>query len=318
MDDKNAQKRYILTVTLNPAVDTIFILRCEGGVSRIKKQVRSAGGKGINVSRAVNDFGMSTLSTGIIGGVNGHAICQLADHAKINNQFYPAVCESRNNIMLFIPVGKSRERVFPKTPAISRKEYEGFQRLYKKLLDKAEMVVLSGSVLKGVPTDVYAELIKIARRLNVPVFLDAGQGALREGLKENPDFIKPNRRETEELFRIKIGTLNDAYKAVLRLRKFKVENIFLSLGPDGAIGCNRNDLWYAKAPTVKVVNSVGCGDAFVGAVCVGFMKKLNFRECLRLAVAAGTVNAQTIIPGRINKAQVSKMSDRIIIKHFCI
>lgn len=318
MDNKRIQKRYILTVTLNPAIDTMLVFKPSGRIARIKRQIRSAGGKSINVSRALNSFGCPNWSTGIVGGANGLEICRLAGQEKIHNQFYKATGESRNNIILFVPGLGGGKRVFSKAPMIDRNEYVGFEELYKKLIDRADLVVLSGSVLNGISMLAYVRLIKLSRQRNIPVFLDAGQEALREGLKARPEFIKPNRREIEELFGVKIMTLDDARKAVLRLKSFKVENIFISLGSKGAIGCNRNDLWYAKAPTIKVLNSVGCGDAFVGAVCAGFIKKMNFRDCLKLAVAAGTVNAMTLIPGRIDRVKVNKMADRITLKQLCI
>lgn len=318
MGSKTKPDKYILTVTLNPAVDTMLVFNKINGISRITKEIRSAGGKGINVSRTLNNLGWPNLSTGIIGGKNGREICRLAVREKIRNQFYSTYCQSRNNIILFVPAFTEKKRFFSKTPVIGREEYEGFKELYKKLIQMADLVVLSGSVLGGIPAEVYAELTRIAHQLKVPVFLDASQVALREGLKAKPKFIKPNRREIEELFGIKISTINAARKTVFRLKKFKVENIYISLGSQGAIGCNTNDLWYAKAPQIKALNSVGCGDAFVGAVCVGYLQKLSFQECLRLAVAAGTVNAATLIPGRIDKAQVNKMKSRVKLNHWCI
>lgn len=318
MGSKTISDTYILTVSLNPAIDTMYVFNKADGIFRIKKEVRSAGGKGINVSRTLNNFGWPNLSTGIVGGKNGREISRMVVQEKIRNQFYSTACESRNNILLFVPAFQDKKRIFPKSPTIVRHEYEGFKDLYKKLMQRADLVVLSGSVLEGIPAETYAELTRIAHQLKVPVFLDAGQAALREGLKAIPKFIKPNRREIEELFGIKISTFTAARKAVLRLKTFKVENIFISLGPLGAIGCNNNDLWYAKAPPIKALNSVGCGDAFVGAVCVGYMQNLSFQECLRLAVAAGTVNAATLIPGRIDKAQVNKMKGRVKLNQWCI
>jgi len=318
MRGETITNKYILTVTLNPAVDTMLVYNKINNISRIKKEIRSAGGKGINVSRALNNFGWPNLSTGIVGGENGREICRKAVQEKIWNRFHSAVCESRNNIILLVPAFLDRKRIFLKTPTVSRTEYERFKDLYKKLIHRADLVVLSGSVPGGISAEAYAELTRIAHQLKIPVFLDASHAALRAGLKATPEFIKPNRQEIAQLLGVKVSTFNEARNAVLRLRKLKVENIYISLGSQGAIGCNNNDLWYAKAPQIKALNSVGCGDAFVGAVCVGYLQKLSFQECLRLAVAAGTVNAMSLTPGQIDIAQVNKMKVRIKLNHWCI
>ncbi|MBP9855396.1 MAG: 1-phosphofructokinase family hexose kinase [Candidatus Omnitrophica bacterium] len=318
MDYKKNQNKYILTVTLNPAVDTAITFKKAGNIFRWGNQIQSAGGKGINVARTLNHFGLPHLATGIIGGENGRRIRHLADQEKMRHQFFEVAAESRNNIILFNPKLKEGVRIFPKTPSISRKEFLVFKKLYERLLQNANLVVLSGSVLNGLPSTVYAELTLMANRIKVPVFLDAGQDVLREGLKATPTWVKPNQQEIEELLGIKITNIDEACKAVRRLKSYKIDHIFLSLGAKGAIGCNKNDLWYAKSPLVKVVNSVGCGDTFVAAVCFGFTQKLSFCDCLKLGVAAGSVNATALVPGRINRAQVLKMANRIKLKKLCI
>lgn len=310
--------RYILTVTLNPALDRMLVYRQRGTIGYIEKQMTSAGGKGINVSRALSRFGAATLSTGITGGQAMVEISRLLKQENIPNQFYSALGEIRNTVTLFLQGRKDRPRLFQRSPSISREDYQKFKELYKKLLLKANMVVLSGSSLPGLPKGVYAELIRTARRMNVPVFLDASQDALKEGLMAQPDFIKPNRREIEELLGIKIKTLNDANKAMRRLKAFRLKNIFITLGAQGAIGCNNDDLWYAKAPTIKALNPVGCGDAFVGAVCTGILQGSGFSECLRLGVAAGAVNAAGLVPGRIDSAQVRMLTSRVTLKRLWI
>lgn len=310
--DTNA---YTLTVTLNTTVDTMLRYRHNGGRHALQEQTSVAGGKGLNVSRALRRLKQRSYATGIVGGETGGRIEGLLRQEKLPYRFYHNTGDSRENLILCLPRVTAANRVFRQTPAIDAAGYRRFRRLYRELLAGARLVALSGSVLEGLPATVYADLIRDARARNIPALLDTGGAALREGLKAQPTFIKPNHSEIQQATGIRVRSLSDGLRAVAAFGRWRIPHVYLSLGDKGAIGCNRNELWYAKAPKVSVRNTVGCGDAFVAAVCAAHLDNLSFPESLSLAVAAGTVNATNIVPGLIDPDAVRRTAGRIKLKN---
>lgn len=63
----------ILTVTLNPSVDISYPLDCLAldMVNRVAHVSKTAGGKGLNVTRVLAEVGQSVVATGFIGGKLG-------------------------------------------------------------------------------------------------------------------------------------------------------------------------------------------------------------------------------------------------------
>lgn len=314
MPDRKAPSRHVLTVTLNTTIDTMLGYRRSARRHAFVKETRVAGGKGLNVSRALRRLACSSLATGIVGGRTGRQIERLLREEELRHRFYRNESESRQNLILCLPDLAPANRVFRQTPAITTAGYRAFRRMYRDILPGTDLVVLSGSVLTGLPAEVYADLIRDARRRKIPVLLDASGNTLREGLKARPAFIKPNVSEIQHATGIRVRTLTDAVKAAACFRRMNIPHIYLSLGERGAVGCNHNELWYAKAPKVTVRNTVGCGDAFVAAVCAAHLDGMGFSESLSLAVAAGTVNATNIVPGLVDQDAVKDMANRIKLK----
>ena len=95
----NVQRKYILTVTLNPAIDKIFKVRhfSSGKNFIYDEAVFSAGGKGINVARVLNQFGLKSIATGFIGGLSGECIRQYLREEEITFDFVPLQGETRTN-----------------------------------------------------------------------------------------------------------------------------------------------------------------------------------------------------------------------------
>lgn len=77
----------VLTVTLNPAIDvTYYVDSMTAGqeVVRVNRKVKTMGGGGINVSKAICILGGETIATGIVGGDNGRYILNTLNE---KNQF---------------------------------------------------------------------------------------------------------------------------------------------------------------------------------------------------------------------------------------
>lgn len=308
---KNEQSKCVLTVTLNPSVDSVLLYQSFNNYLRFKKQFDFGAGKGVNVSRALEALGIQTVTSGLVGGRNGEQLTRLLEREKLANQFVLIKANSRKNISLCADDGVVFQRLFQQSPAIDTSEIERFMDLYRQLMKQSRLVVLSGRLPAGLDQDMYYELIRQARVGQVKVCLDTSGLALRRGLKAKPWMIKPNRHEVYEALGIKINKISDGIQALKIFRRKGIKNVLISLGAQGAIGCNHDDLWYAKASNVKAMTSVGCGDALVAGFCAEYLAQASFQEALRFAVAAGTINTQSVIPGGIHSDGVRKLAKSI-------
>jgi 1-phosphofructokinase family hexose kinase len=178
---------------------------------------------------------------------------------------------------------------------LDEKEVQAVRELVEARLKKASWLMLCGSLQPGVPSDLYADLIQIAKKRNVKTLLDTDGEALLRGLEAKPTVITPNQPEAERLLGRAILTRTQSLDAVRRLHDMGPDTAMLSMGSRGALACNSDGTWEALPPRVDAVSPIGAGDAMAAAFVWAIEKKKNFPDALRWAVATGTATA--ILPG---------------------
>jgi len=288
----------ILTVTLNAAIDSIWKLENIGSINRVGKDIplRIAGGKGINVARIINRLGGNVLATGFIGGYTGEFIENKLREEKINHEFVHVKGESRECLTIIDPINKTETVINGAGPKISSLEVEMFKHFFIKIIPKCKVICLSGSLPIGVPADIYEYLISLANKKNVPVILDASNDGLKKGILAKPFMVKPTIKEVEELLHThNINSEDDIIKAAKYFLDEGAESVVISRGEKGAVMCNNQESWKIVSPKVKVINSVGSGDAFVGGFAVGITTGKSRFDALKWGTAAGAANAEKLI-----------------------
>ncbi len=316
MRRKSNSQPQVLTVTMSPCVDYLYQYRSRGRLYVVKHAQAMAGGKGINVSRSLRAMGIPSVALGLNGGRNGEMLRSLLRKERIENAFTEIQAETRASQTLE-GVGQSEPwRIFQRTPAVTRQECELFLRQYRKLLPSVSVVVISGRMADGLSKTFLSKLINLTHQYAVRVMLDTSGELMLSGVKARPWMIKPNRHEAQALTGVSIKRFPDAVRAMKRLKRHHIENIFITLDRDGAIGCNQNHLWYAKAPKVDHVSAVGCGDAFVAGFCCSILRGHSFEDGFRYAVAAGSDSVRRLVPGGICPDTVDRLSQKIKIKKY--
>lgn len=310
----------ILTVTLNPSVDISYYLdELElNGVNRAKRVSKTAGGKGLNVSKVVHELGEEVMATGFLGGTIGDFIRRQLDERGIRHSFYEIAQESRNCIAI-LHEGKQTE-VLEAGPVLGESEEKGFLDHFRRLLvdEQVEVVVISGSAPRGISSSLYERLIEAANERTVPVILDASGNALESALA-NPQLqlggIKPNLEELEAVERQKLETSLETLLPVLEARRYeRVEWLLVSMGKEGAF-LRHGGVWYqALVPAIQAVSPVGSGDATVAGMAVGVARKLAPGALLRLAMAAGVLNALEEETGHVDASKLEEVSSQIKIE----
>lgn len=293
----------ILTLTMNPAVDIgytmdAFHLDTTNRTSQISK---TAGGKGLNVTRVLQELGSDVLATGFLGGNIGSFIKDHLDATHTPNSFYPINEESRNCIAI-LHDGQQTE-ILEAGPTITKTEQAGFLRHFKMLLPQTSLVTISGSLPNGIEPSYYTHLIAEAAGHNIPILVDTSGKTLETVLKSpvKPTLIKPNQEELAALLGVPVATNIAELHQQLQHHLFKgVEWIVVSLGAKGAYAKHHDRYYTVTIPKVNAVNPVGSGDATIAGLAHAIARGEADEEILATGVTCGTLNAMEKQTGHIN------------------
>ena len=307
----------ILTVTMNPSVDIAYQLPTFklDDVNRVSNVNKSAGGKGLNVTRVLKEIDEDLTATGLVGGDLGNYIKSQLDQGAIHHDFYQIKGNTRNCIAI-LHEGLQTE-ILESGPTISDVEGEAFKNHFESLLKDAEVVSISGSTPSGLATDYYAELIMIANAKEVPVVLDTSGESLRQVLLSGhkPKVIKPNVDELSQLLGRELDKDLNLLKEALQDSLFNgVEWVIVSLGSEGAFA-KHHDLYYkVDIPTIDIVNPVGSGDSTVAGIVSGITRNYDDVTLLKHANVLGMLNAQEEITGHVNLNHYEALFNKIQVR----
>jgi tagatose 6-phosphate kinase len=300
----------LVTVTLNAAIDKRFELTGLQPYStmRLGAGEHSAGGKGLNVARVAAQLDVDVTATGFLAGHAGRFIAEQIAKEGVTEDFVWVPGESRTCLNLVDPIGRSTELLEPGI-TVEAQDMARFGAVIDRLAADADIVAMSGSVPKGCPADTYADMVDRVKASDAAAFVDASGPLLAEVLGAAPHFIKPNASEAGELVGHEIKTPADAGAVAVTLhRAYQVDQVVISLGGDGAVLAADDGLWWAEAPPIPPVNTVGCGDALVAAYAAATLMGAAPPEALRCSVEVSSAAALSQKTGSFRR------SDRALVR----
>lgn len=306
----------ILTVTMNPSIDISYPLKSFhlDTVNRVSQVTKTAGGKGLNVTRVLADYGDTVLATGLIGGTNGDFLVQHIPNGVLHS-FYKISEDTRNCIAILHD--NCQTEILEDGPKISPEEMTGFLAHFEQLLLKVDIVSISGSLPSGLPKDFYTKLLKLIAVSGKQSVLDCSGDALEEALKSDikPTVIKPNDEELSKLLNQPVSRNINDLKSALEKDIFNgVEWVVVSLGSEGMFAKHGDTYFKVNIPKISVVNPVGSGDATVAGIVSSLYHKLDEKELLKRATVFGMLNAQESMTGHINIANYDDLYQKIEVK----
>lgn len=307
----------ITTVTLNPAIDKTLILNelNLGKVNRVLRSRENIGGKGINVSKIISKLGDDTNSISILGHDNLDYVKKLLEKANINSIYYEVegltrtntkVVDLKNNITTDI-----NECGFEIEEAIIPTIIE----FIVNNLTKSDFIVLSGSIPKGFPSDIYSKIIENTN-FNTKFVVDTEGEQLLNVFKNSPFLIKPNIHELESALDIKLNNTEKIVTTCLDLiDRYGIGNILVSMGGDGSILVSKDIILKAEPVKVELRSTVGAGDSLVAGFIHGLLNyNMDKFEALKFGSACGTLAVSKDSIDDLTKADIQNMAKSIIIK----
>lgn len=309
----------IATVTLNPAVDKTYTCTriLPGQVNRMDSVKNLAGGKGVNVAKVLRQYGYPVRTLGFLGGYFGRLI---EDHVRLigaESLFTPVEGETRCSVNILSQDGYVTELLEP-GPEVSQEEIARFMGDFERGISDCELVILSGSVPRSVPAGIYAELTQRAKAEKKKVLLDTSGAFLKESVGAAPFMIKPNLKELEFLTDRRLRELDDIMEAALLVHGWGVSHVLVSMGRKGILYIKEGEILRAKAPEVRTVNTVGCGDCVVTAFAMGYLQKMDSRELLAYCAAISAANAMTMENGVIPIELARELAEKVEIENYSL
>jgi len=282
------------TVTLNPAIDVVLEV---GNLkinyyNKVLKAHTTSGGKGINVSKAVRGCGRETIAIGFLGGGRGRMIEEELREMGITTNFWHIEEKTRSNTIISDKETGQHTLLSETGPKITEYDLEMLKSIFYRVMSQCIVVTLSGSLPRGVPVNIYGDLISIAKERGVKTILNTSGEQFTKGLEKKPFLAKPDLRESNQIFGIKIDKEKDAIKAAKEVVQRGAEIGVVSLQQKKDIIATRDEIWFAETDYHEIVNLIGAGDALIAGFAIALTEEgKNLKEAIKFSMACALASA---------------------------
>lgn len=288
----------IVTLTANPSLDrTLGLDRplVPGGVHRAVGYTDEPGGKGVNVSRAVNAAGRPTVA--VLPARAEDPMLHRMRLLGLRHHAVPVDDLVRVNLTVTDPDGTTTKLNLPGSPLTSQARAALTEVLLKEAAD-ARWAVLSGSMPPGVSAQWYAELTEALHETGCRVAVDTSgeplQAVVSNPTGSRPDLLKPNADELAEVLGLDHDEVSDPQHAAEHARKLVGDGcaaVLVTLGADGAVLVTAEGTWQATPPPIAPKSTVGAGDCALAGYLLADVDGAAPPDRLRHAVAYGSAAA---------------------------
>jgi len=309
----------IVTVTLNAAfARTITVPNFQRGQRhRASAGLPLAGGKGINVARALKALGVPVVATGLAGGQAGLRIVERLTGEAVLNDFVRIEGESRTTTAVVDPTNSSYTEINEWGPSVRPEELELFDAKLRYLSQAASLVVFAGSLPRDVPDDFYAEAIRDLARRHVPSVLDCDGEALGIGVEAEPFLVTPNQAEAESLVGQEFHDDEDFLLALGAIADRGARNVIITTESGCYALLRREDRsvhrYRADAPRLEPVSRVGAGDVLLAGFVAAWEAGRSHEELLREAVAAGAASVLELGAGNFDPREAVRLQAGVTV-----
>jgi len=303
----------IVTVTLNAAVDrTLTVPNFQlGHRHRASASLTSAGGKGLNVARALKRLDTPVIATGLAGGRTGDRIIEELAAEAILNDFVRISDESRTSTAVVDPTAGMLSEIYEWGPAVRPDELEMLLGKLRYLSRVASYVVFCGSLPRDVEDDFYAEALRDLNRRGVQCVLDTEGEPLRVGVEAEPFLVTPNQGEAESLVGQEFSEDADFLMALDAIADLGARNVLITQ-ETSCFGLFREDRTQrrlrASIARVEPIAHVGAGDVLLAGFLAARFNGRPLDEALRQAIGCAAASVLELGAGRFDAREAGRLS----------
>jgi 1-phosphofructokinase/tagatose 6-phosphate kinase len=300
----------ILTVTLNAAIDRTVAVPSfrQGNRHRAVEASTVAGGKGVNVARALKLLDRPVIATGLAGGPTG---ARLMERLAEESIFTWIAGESRTNLAVIDPTSGEQTEINERGPDVSGEELDRFLEKLLYLARGARICTIAGSLPPSVPPSFSARMVEELKALGVETIVDTEGEPLLASLRAEPVAVTPNVREAEGAVGHEFDDREDLLNGLRSLVELGATDAVITR-PEGCVASikgadDQRYVYEVSAPEVDPVARVGSGDAFLAGFVASRYDDRPAEECLRFAVACGAESTQHFGAGSVDPAEVGRL-----------
>ena len=303
----------IVTVTLNAAVDrTLTVPNFQlGHRHRASASLTSAGGKGINVARALKRLDAPVVATGLAGGRTGDRIIEELAGEAILNDFVRIGDESRTSTAVVDPTAGTLSEIYEWGPAVRSDELDVLLDKLHYLSRVASYVVFSGSLPRDVEADFYAEAVRDLNRRGVHCVVDAEGEPLRYAVEAEPFLVSPNQGEAESLVGQEFSDDEDFLMALDAIADLGARNVLITQ-ETSCFGLFREERtlrrFRASIARIEPVASVGAGDVLLGGFLAARFNGSSLDDALRQGVGCAAASVVELGAGRFDPREATRLA----------
>lgn len=284
----------IFTLTLNPAFDIhaqaeSFRLHLES-VAEVTS--RDAGGKGINISRALSAFGTENEAIVLLGKENGAEFRGMLDSYGLAYTDFVTDGRIRENITVHVE-GERETRLSFRGFAAEDGVLDGVETHLLPRIEAGDVVTFTGSVPSGISHDRVMAFLERVKMRGAQLVIDSKSISRADLVLLRPALIKPNEEEVAAYVGSPVTTLADALVGARALADEGIANVMISFGGEGALLVSSGHAFVARPPKITPLSTVGAGDSAIAGFLYAASREESAVECLRTAVAFGTAACLT-------------------------
>lgn len=307
----------ILTVTLNAAVARTMVVPSLtfGQRHRASESISLAGGKGMNVARALRGLGTPVLATGFVGGRSGDAIRDGLSEAAIPFDLVEISGSSRTSTAIVDPTNDVQTEINEHGPSITAAEAREFTGRLEFLMEYATVVVFAGSLPSGLDEGFLADLIRRARERGIFTVVDSTPQVLKAALKASPSLVSPNQSEAESVAGFDFIEEGDFFRGAARLVELGAERACITSPEGHSYLTTEEGVISAQAPRAEARSAIGSGDAYLAGLLTGLTyRKLSAVEAVRLAAGCAAANAETLGAGSFEALHAEELAESVRVE----
>lgn len=283
----------IITLTLSPAFD----MHCSGALTLnhenlIHMELCQAGGKGVNISRALNRVGCENTAVLLLGEENADGFLRSLTADGVCAEVVTIPGRIRENITIHTPDGKETRISFPGF-AVEDDVLERVTALLEDKLGADTALTMTGRVPEGMELAQVKTVLRRAAEQGTKVVVDSRSFGYDDLLEVNPWLIKPNQEEISAYLGKSVDTIEQAAAAAAALHETGIANVLVSMGALGAVLACDEGVFRAELPQVEVRSTIGAGDSSIAGFLAAAGEGADAAGCLRQAVAFGTAACMT-------------------------
>jgi 1-phosphofructokinase family hexose kinase len=303
----------ILTVTLNAAIDRTVAVPSfrQGHRHRAVEASTVAGGKGVNVARALKLLDRPVIATGLAGGPTGARLMERLAEESILTDFTWIGGESRTNLAVIDPTSGEQTEINERGPEVSAGELERFLEKLLYLARGARLCAIAGSLPPSVPASFSARMVEELKGIGVETIVDTEGEPLIASIRAEPAAVTPNVREGEGAVGHEFNDREDLLNGLDSLVELGATDAVITRS-EGCVASvkgadDQRRVYEVTGPAVEPVATVGSGDAFLAGFIAARYDGRSPEECLRFAVACGAESTQHFGAGSVDPAEIERL-----------